>query len=194
MHKSAAQLARLAFEIYLPPGGSVLDVGSMNVNGTLRDCLPSGAKYVGLDIAQGPGVDMVMPIGGPIPFQGSFDMAVSSSTLEHDPLFWLTFLEMFRVVREGGHVYINVPSNGPHHAHPVDCWRFYGDAGAALHHWARRSGFDVVLMESFIAPRMGDEWEDNVMVFRKDTYARGSTRRIWHGLAGAKHISTTVNI
>lgn len=193
MHESSRLIGKAAIDLYCPLGGSIVDIGAMNVNGSLRDVCH--AAYTGVDIESGPGVDVVVPLGHELPFPNeNFDMAVSSSTFEHDPIFWHTFLGMARVTKVDGYIYINAPSNGSYHAHPVDCWRFYPDACYALLAWARRSGFDLVLIESFIAPRMNDEWEDCVMVFRRGANAGDLTRRIWHGVAGAMHIRTTVNI
>jgi hypothetical protein len=36
---------------------------------------------------------------------------IGSMCFEHDPMFWVTFLETLRVLRPGGYAYLNVPSN-----------------------------------------------------------------------------------
>jgi SAM-dependent methyltransferase len=165
----------------------ILDVGAMDVNGTLRSIAPAGCVYTGLDLAEGPGVDCVLdasPMGrGTFPFSnGSFDLVVSTSCFEHDPAFWVTFAEMARVVRAGGFIYVSVPANGPYHGHPGDCWRFYADAGKALAAWAQRLyglsygvGFAIELVESFLMAPQQDIWIDNVMVFAKGPQASGAS-------------------
>ena len=90
----------------------------------------------------------------------------STSCFEHNQMFWLAFTEMVRVVKPGGHVYINAPSNGTYHAYPYDNWRFYPDASLALVAWAKRQGMDVALIESFVA-RKKAVWNDCVMVFQR---------------------------
>jgi hypothetical protein len=45
---------------------------------------------------------------------------------------------MARVVKSGGFIYLNAPSNGYVHNHPLDIWRFYPDAGIALEKWAKK--------------------------------------------------------
>ena len=70
----------------------------------------------------------------------SVDIVVSTSCLEHSEMFWLSFLEMLRVLRPTGLLYLNVSSNGNFHRYPVDCWRFYPDSGVAMVCWARRNG------------------------------------------------------
>jgi hypothetical protein len=76
-------------------------------------------------------------------------------------------VEALRVLSPLGALYISAPSNGVYHAHPTDCWRFYPDSGIALVRWAGRAGYSLDLIESFIAPRSQDGWEDMVMVFGK---------------------------
>ena len=60
------------------------------------------------------------------------------------------FILTQRILRPGGLLYINVPSNGDFHRYPLDCWRFYPDAGVALVRWAGRRGIEIELVESFI--------------------------------------------
>lgn len=84
---------------------------------------------------------------------------------------------MVRVLRPGGLIYLNSPSNGDFHRYPVDCWRFYPDSGVALQNWARRQGQNVTLVESFIGETMDGIYNDFVAVFVKgnisDVRARG---------------------
>lgn len=95
-------------------------------------------------------------------------MVVSSSCLEHSELFWLSFTECLRILKPDGLLFINVPSNGAFHRYPVDCWRFYPDAGSALVTWAKRQGMNPALLESFITPQHKDIWNDFLAIFVKD--------------------------
>ncbi|MBC2661993.1 methyltransferase domain-containing protein [Novosphingobium flavum] len=169
MHDTASRIGSLAIEHYLAPGPArILEVGSYDVNGSLRAFSPERAEYVGLDVEEGHGVDLVVEPGGPFPVEdGSFDLVLATSALEHDPAFWNTFLEMGRKLRDGGYLYINVPSNGAVHRYPQDAWRFYPDSGRALAAWAQSQGLDIHLVESFTAAREQDIWNDFVAVFRK---------------------------
>lgn len=82
--------------------------------GSLREVCPAAAQYVGIDLETGKGVDLVLDDPYRYPFcDGHFDMIVSTSVLEHDPMFWLTFVEMLRVVREGGIIYSRIVHHGP---------------------------------------------------------------------------------
>jgi SAM-dependent methyltransferase len=171
MHDTAFEHARLFFELYWRPEfGQVVEPGSQDVNGTLRDHCPPSARYLGLDMEPGRGVDLVVAPGRPLPLaDGSADVVVTSSAFEHDVCFWETFRELVRILRPGGLLYVNAPSNGMFHRYPVDCWRFYPDAGIALSSWAMRNGIAVELAESFVARPGDDGWADFVAVFRRPT-------------------------
>jgi SAM-dependent methyltransferase len=171
MHPSALKSGKQFFEKYAIRG-SIVEIGSCVVGGgSLRDVSPAGCKYLGLDICEGPGVDVAMPDPYSFPIlDGCADCVVCSSVFEHVEFFWLTFLEMVRVVKVGGLIYANAPSNGIVHGYPVDCWRFYPDAGQALAKWALRSGLPVEVVETWIGPPDGADsarWEDWVCVWRK---------------------------
>ena len=170
MHASALDYGKRFFEIHTQARfRHVLDIGSLDINGSLRSVCPGHLAYTGIDLSPGNGVDVVLsdPYVYPFP-DGHFDMIVSTSCFEHDPLFWITFLECARVLAPGGVFYINAPSNGFYHGHPFDHWRFFPDAGLALQQWAKRSGIEIELLESFTGERRaGEFWNDFVMVFRK---------------------------
>ena len=168
MHETAYALGRQFFACYWQPAFTdVVELGSLDDNGSLRHHCPQGARYMGLDGVDGPGVDRVVDWGQPLPLADACtDVVLSSSALEHDPLFWQSFLEMLRLLRPGGLLYINAPSNHDFHRHPVDCWRFYPDAGHALVQWAQRQGQAGELIESFVAAPWAQGWSDCVAAFR----------------------------
>jgi len=171
MHATAMNHGRLFFETYLHrrPRSTIVEIGAQDVNGSLREVSPLGCQYVGVDFVAGPGVDVVLDDPYRLPFDdASIDAVVTSSCLEHSELFWLAFLEMLRILKPDGLLYLNVPSNGAFHRFPVDCWRFYPDSGAALVKWARRSGYQPLLLESFTGRQDQHEWNDFVAVFLKD--------------------------
>lgn len=167
MHKSALEAGRLFFENYFAgTEPAVLDVGALDVNGSLRSVAPPGCRYTGADLAPGKGVDLALDDPHQLPFpDGSFDAVVSTSCFEHDSFFWLTFLECLRVLRPGGYFYLNAPSNGIYHTYPDDNWRFYPDAGRSLVKWAKRNNVGAELAESFILNQDRDIWNDFVAVF-----------------------------
>lgn len=75
---------------------SVLEIGSLNINGTARDFFNTD-RYVGVDVADGPGVDLVAE-GQTLEFPDkSFDIAVSAECFEHNPHWLETFTNMHRM-------------------------------------------------------------------------------------------------
>ncbi len=146
----------------------VVEIGSQNVNGSIRDHF-QGHDYVGVDFADAPGVDLVLDDPYVLPTEtASVDIVVCNSCFEHSEFFWLTFQEMARVLKPGGLCYLNVPSNGPVHGWPVDCWRFYPDAGKALAKWATRVGYPMELLESCITGQSGGNFNDFIAVFVRE--------------------------
>lgn len=146
----------------------VLDIGSYDANGTLKPIFEKSRQYIGLDQSSGPNVDIVSSSHNIMLPENYFDIIVSSSCFEHDDMFWVTFLEMSKLLKEGGYIYINAPSNGPYHAYPVDNWRFYKDSWKALEKWAIKNGHDIKLIEHYIDPdNMGGPWNDSVGIYTK---------------------------
>ena len=183
MHQTALKYAKIFFETYCEQNKSeiytIVEIGSQDVNGSLRDVAPVGVKYIGLDFVEGKGVDVVIedPYKIPLP-DNSADLVVTSSCFEHSEFFWLTFLEIARIVKSDGYIYVNAPSNGMYHKYPVDCWRFYPDSGNALAAWSKRSGYNIELVESFIGERSDENiWNDFVAVFKKKCGVKTDERK-----------------
>jgi glycosyltransferase involved in cell wall biosynthesis/SAM-dependent methyltransferase len=189
MHQSALKYGKLFFEKYLQDRTSeqllIVDVGAQDVNGSLKQFSPINANYVGVDFAKGKGVDIVITDPYNLPFEtGTVDAVVCSSVFEHSEFFWLLFQECLRITKPNGLVYVNAPSNGMVHRYPIDGWRFYPDAGHSLVNWAKKHGENPILLESFIAPKLGaldgeGMWNDFVAVFVKhETHAKKYLTRI----------------
>jgi SAM-dependent methyltransferase len=168
MHPSAQKNAKLFYEHYCKlETPTIVEIGSQNVNGSIRDYAPQKSNYIGLDFAAGKGVDVVLTDAYKYPIEdNSVDIVVSSSCFEHADFFWLSYLEAMRILKPTGLFYLNVPSTGIYHEFPVDCWRFYPDSGKALSNWGNRNNYDCVLLESYITNE--EQWEDCVSIFLKD--------------------------
>jgi len=164
MHmESYQEMARLV-RTYLKPEHSlrILDVGSYDVNGSYRPIFDRpGWHYAGADVAPGPNVDVVLrePYRWDLPDAG-YDVVISGQAFEHIQFFWLTWLEMVRVLKPGGLIFLLAPGSGPEHRYPVDCWRFYRDGMRALGDYG-----DVEVLEA--ETRWGNSWADTIGVFRK---------------------------
>lgn len=79
----------------------VLEVGSWDVNGSVRD-LFKNCDYLGVDVAEGPGVDLVCR-GEAIQLPDStFDVTISCECFEHNPAWKETFSNMVRMLKPGG--------------------------------------------------------------------------------------------
>ncbi len=111
--------------------GKVLDVGSLDVNGSVRDLF--GFDYTGIDFREGPNVDQVMNAHKLQFPANTFDVVVACELFEHDDEFWTSLKEMGRVLKKGGHLLITTRGNGfKLHEHPEDFWRFMPSARKRL--------------------------------------------------------------
>lgn len=97
-------------------GASVLEIGSYDVNGSVRRIFDGAATYTGVDLAPGPGVDRVSyghELDDP---DGSYDLVISGECFEHDPHWQQTLATMARLTRPGGVTAFSCASRGrPEH-------------------------------------------------------------------------------
>jgi hypothetical protein len=168
MHTSAYQNLQYFYTRYckhLTTESIVLDFGSYNVNGTAR---PIFAKhnYIGVDICEGPNVDLIFDDYKLDLPDNYADTIVSSSCFEHDGMFWLTFLEMCRLIKPNEYFYIQAPSEGHYHPYPNDCYRFYKDSWAALEKWGQRNNYNIKLVKGYIDTK-DEHWKDSIGIFQK---------------------------
>lgn len=95
--------------------GHVIEWGSLDINGSPRGLFPHAASYIGVDVAEGPGVDWV-GWAHEFPLDREWDVSVSGEMLEHDP-FWEKSLErMVKALRDGGLLMLTcaAPGRGEH--------------------------------------------------------------------------------
>lgn len=86
------------------------------------------ATHVGTDIEPGPGVDIVADAHQLDGIAASrFDLIICRSVLEHVERPWLVVQACARVLRPGGHLFIETPQAFPIHGYPSDFWRFTVD-------------------------------------------------------------------
>lgn len=177
----------ICVERYMEKGRpySVLDLGSRispgqdaTHRGLLReyDC-----EYTGVDIRAGRNVDVVMKRPYSVPVKSnSADIVFAGQVFEHVPFFWASMLELARVMKPNGHLFVTVPSRG--HVHSAyDCWRYYPDGLRAM---AAFSGLELREAHTDFPPTVESDrprprhdfanidaakyyWGDTVGVFRK---------------------------
>lgn len=128
-HRSCLAFGARTLTAAMVSGKSVLEVGSRDVNGTLRPHVTSlkPLRYVGLDMAEGPSVDEIGDAELLEQRYGreSFDLVISTEMLEHVLDWHSVVLNLKRVVRRGGHLLITTRSKGfQYHEYPRDCWRY----------------------------------------------------------------------
>ena len=94
----------------------VVEIGSFDVNGSVRTIFRRSVEYVGVDLLEGPGVDLIA-FGHEVDYpDGHFDLAISGECFEHDPHWVETFQNMCRMTRAGGLVAVTCASRGrPEH-------------------------------------------------------------------------------
>ena len=143
MHQSSYDHMKMCVELYLRRDRHyrVLDLGSRRIledHLTHRSLLADyDCEYTGADVVEGPNVDLVMTKPYRIPAKSnSFDVIMSNQVFEHIPFPWASFLELSRVVKPKGYIFLVAPSRGHRHG-TTDCWRYYPDSMRALAAFAR---------------------------------------------------------
>lgn len=133
----------------------VLELGSLNVNGTVRDHFRG--RYVGVDIVDGPGVDFVASshIDPDVPHtwngeRHNVDVVVCCEMLEHDSDPNATFATIADVLKPNGVALVTTRSEGFPLHHEPDYWRFTHDDVAAL---AYTAGLEVESIEDDPQPQ-----------------------------------------
>ncbi len=112
-----------------PVAGKVLEIGSRNINGSIKEILiEHGLEYQGLDMVYSGDPDEIIMNAHDIKDKfekETYDFVVCLDTLEHDDKFWLTVENMRWVLKKGGWMLIVAPSvNCPIHDWPSDYYRF----------------------------------------------------------------------
>lgn len=150
---------------------TILDIGSFDVNGTYKPIFDSPQwQYIGADMCPGANVDIVLdnPYNWHSIKTNSMDIVISGQAFEHIEYFWVTILEIARVLKPEGLCCIIAPSSGCEHKYPVDCWRFYPDGFSALARFANLQVLDAFTQwDNQGYQDSSDEWHDSVLVARK---------------------------
>lgn len=124
--------------------GSLLEIGARARSGTIyRGWFPDDIDYLGMDISEGPNVDIVTDahhMARPIARQ--FGHIFSIAVFEHLLMPWKVALEMNKLLVHGGTALIISHGAWPLHEEPWDFFRFSKDSWHGL--FNAHTGFRVV--------------------------------------------------
>lgn len=99
----------------------VLEVGAMDMNGSVRDLFPE--PYTAMDARDGIGVDLVADVLVHDFALRRFATIVTVETLEHVTEPWTAIERMASWLQPGGLMLVSVPFMFEYHAFPDDYWR-----------------------------------------------------------------------
>lgn len=114
-----------------PAPGRTLIVGS-RIYGGREDRRQRYAEAIGVDMLDGPGVDMVADLEEPPAKLGRFHHIECCSVLEHSRRPWRLAGNLEKLLRHGGTIYVTAPFVWRIHAYPSDYWRFSIEGVRAL--------------------------------------------------------------
>ncbi len=113
-------------------GKRVIEVGSYDMNGSMRPVAIAWnpAEYVGVDMAPGPGVDLVCDADDVVEKFGKerFDVVISTETIEHVRNWRKVISNLKQLCAPGGVILVTTCMPGHYyHPHPGDFWRYTPD-------------------------------------------------------------------
>jgi len=128
---------------YCTTPGMMLDVGA---SGQIIDTevTSMGHTYHSLNLGFGFFDVQKDPYKWDMISDNTYDYVISVATFEHIEFPWLTMLEMVRVAKPNGIIYILVPSTGDLHPNTLDCWRMFPDGIRALAKLGKVKVLDVI--------------------------------------------------
>lgn len=170
MHKSSFLKMKYFKETYLDPNSEleILDIGSFDKTGNYNYGLILNEEkwnYHGLDLRKGNNVDII--VENAYDWEEledeSYDVIVSGQAFEHIEFFWLTLEQIKRVLKPNGLFFLIVPSTGPVHKNPYDCYRFNENSMKAM---AKYINFNIMEYGTNF-DKISDPWYDTFLVARK---------------------------
>jgi len=128
MHPSVLAWVKSVLTLDHVSGRKVLEVGSMDVNGSVRPYVESLKPlfYHAVDMQDGPGVDKVVNCERLTEeIETHWDIVISTEMLEHVRDWRTCFVQLVRTLRQNGLLLVTTRSPGfPRHEHPEDHWRY----------------------------------------------------------------------
>lgn len=135
MRESIRQLVKIISETF-PVEEPIYEFGALQLQGfeefaDLRTFF-KGKSYIGCDMREGPGVDKVLNLHAiDIPDE-SVGTVITCDTLEHVEFPHTALLEIYRILKPGGMVFLSTVLDFRIHDSPADYWRFTPDGLRSL--------------------------------------------------------------
>lgn len=128
MHPSVLDFVERTLTAEQVKGADVLEVGSYDVNGSVRPYLESlrPRRYLGVDASPGPSVDRIVDCERLTDeVAGQWDVVVSTEMLEHVRDWKTCMSQLWKATKPGGLLLVTTRSPGfPYHPFPEDYWRY----------------------------------------------------------------------
>ena len=110
-------------------GADVLEVGSLDINGSVRTAVEARhpRSYLGVDIEMGPSVDEICNVYDLEKRFGTsaYDLVICTEVVEHVRDWHSALTNITAVLRPGGTLFLTTRSYGfPIHGYPNDYWRY----------------------------------------------------------------------
>lgn len=158
MHANSLKLMGAFVNEYDVADKTVVDIGSLDVNGTYRPLFTG--TYIGADITPGPNVDVVIGTRKWKRLSG-VDAVICGQTLEHVKYRTKLLDEMHRILKDDGLACVIAPGRGGYHGFP----HFYGNLTVEeLTDLMWHSGFEVIS-----CTQSRNAWKDVCCIARKGT-------------------------
>lgn len=126
-------------------GFKVLEIGARNVTGANLRNRFSKAQYVGFDFYSGENVDVVgdaHKLTSYFPADEKFDLIFSSAVFEHLHMPWIVAFEMQKLLKVGGHIFVETHFSFSSHERP---WHFFQFSDMGLRAlFSDSMGFDLI--------------------------------------------------
>ncbi len=172
LHKSSFQAMERFKNKYLNKeiNLKILDIGAYDSSGTNynygRFLKEEKWQYYGMDIQEGPNVDIVLSdVYNWFEIENeSYDVVISGQAFEHMEFFWKAIEEIERILKPEGLCCIIVPSSGPVHKNPFDCYRFTEDGVKAIAEYAGLKVIEAYTNKNEISK----PWYDSVLIAKKE--------------------------
>ncbi len=175
MRESIKQFVKIGAET-LPISEPIYEFGSLQVPGQegfadLRPFFPE-KKYVGADMREGPGVDIIINLHKINLPSESVGTVLILDTLEHVEFVRKAIEETHRILKPNGILIISSVMNFPIHDYPYDYWRFTPEAFRSLLKPFTSSFVDFAGESNFPHTVVGIGFKDSISKDTMDEFMR----------------------